>query len=962
MIGLFIMALVVLCLRLIWGPLDVTFLKPILHLSTYSKTTPLMPEIENISINFKGVHEPLVLNLKEVTFFDASKKPLFKLPNVNLLLDYGELLKGTLYLKSVNFLEPEIIIYLGEESLEEHEKEEFEISGISKILDLLKSPSKNTLQTETIKGLEMPSFLKELQEVSLEKGTLTFFREGSIILKTGINAKLIYQKTLQEPSFLFRGDVVDLHLSLPEWDRRTFQVKALNISGTYDDKFNTFKFETSSFNWQGTEAQAQGKGVLSEDGIIHLDVDFKAVPLPLGQFSDVWPENLAESTRSWILENLSQGDIDHISVHLKGEIPLFSHGKIGTFFKVTQLKGGFNINKIKVQYIDGLPDAHEVSGIARFDEDTFDIEVKEGHIESIQATKGLIHFYDLSKEKELSDITLTLTGNLQKILEIIDRKPLKYPTLLGIHPHDFQGTAEVTLHLAFPLLRHLTLDEINVSTKARLQDISYTHLLDPAVKEGKKIKVEKGLFDLEVDKLHLSLKGRGYLKGIKTEIAWVEKFKESRDFSRKFSLKGTYPLSLLEDFGIVLERFMTGTLGLDLLVKEKHKEYVEVEVNGDLKEVKIGLPEVDIHKEKGTPGILSFQARLPAEEGIELPRWKFSNILLQSPHTFIKGCAEFDGKTQEIVMLNLNSLKTPQNDLTFFMNKTLKNLYKIKIRGKKFELGGIFKGKEFSFETFSSKEPKEKKKPPFDFSLELLMDHVSLEKKPMINALNLILERVDNQIDKAHAKGQLKDGSLFWLNYEYLKKILGHNLSFYTLNAGEFLKLVGIEHLKGGKLRIEGIRWASTEVLEGKVFLDEFYVFETPFFTKLLSLPSLDGITEMLRGEKEIFFRNASCHFKGSEKEVGLSHGLAESSSLGITFEGSITRPQNKINLKGTLIPFYMFNSLIGKIPFLGSLLSGGKNKGFLAAPYEIKGSLDSPHLSINALGLLAPGFLREMF
>jgi hypothetical protein len=69
-----------------------------------------------------------------------------------------------------------------------------------------------------------------------------------------------------------------------------------------------------------------------------------------------------------------------------------------------------------------------------------------------------------------------------------------------------------------------------------------------------------------------------------------------------------------------------------------------------------------------------------------------------------------------------------------------------------------------------------------------------------------------------------------------------------------------------------------------------------------------------------------------------------------------------RANLHGTLVPFSMFNRILGSIPLIGDILTGGDGGGVLAVAYDIKGSLADPKIDVNPVSLLTPGFLRNLF
>jgi len=70
----------------------------------------------------------------------------------------------------------------------------------------------------------------------------------------------------------------------------------------------------------------------------------------------------------------------------------------------------------------------------------------------------------------------------------------------------------------------------------------------------------------------------------------------------------------------------------------------------------------------------------------------------------------------------------------------------------------------------------------------------------------------------------------------------------------------------------------------------------------------------------------------------------------------------DQVDFEGTIVPLYGVNQVIGAIPLLGDLLTGGEGQGVFAFTYGIEGPLDDPRVTVNPLSVLAPGFLRNLF
>jgi hypothetical protein len=102
--------------------------------------------------------------------------------------------------------------------------------------------------------------------------------------------------------------------------------------------------------------------------------------------------------------------------------------------------------------------------------------------------------------------------------------------------------------------------------------------------------------------------------------------------------------------------------------------------------------------------------------------------------------------------------------------------------------------------------------------------------------------------------------------------------------------------------------------------------------------------------------------FQMAQDVLTLDDVRTYSASLGITVKGSIDLRQHSVDLQGTVIPAYFFNTLLGRIPLVGRLFSPEAGGGLLAATYSIRGPIDKPAVGVNPLAALTPGVLRSFF
>jgi AsmA-like C-terminal region len=182
-------------------------------------------------------------------------------------------------------------------------------------------------------------------------------------------------------------------------------------------------------------------------------------------------------------------------------------------------------------------------------------------------------------------------------------------------------------------------------------------------------------------------------------------------------------------------------------------------------------------------------------------------------------------------------------------------------------------------------------------------------------------------------------------------------------DAGASLRAAAITtNVKGGRLLVEADRARATPAppWTGRLVMRGFRIGGAPILTRILTLASLGGVVDTLSG-RGIAFRRLELPFSLTDRRIVFKGGRAVGSELGVTANGWIDREASTLALRGTLVPAYTLNSLLGKLPLLGTLLTGEKGSGVFAVTFAVDGPLDKPKVSVNPLAALAPGFLRNL-
>jgi hypothetical protein len=187
---------------------------------------------------------------------------------------------------------------------------------------------------------------------------------------------------------------------------------------------------------------------------------------------------------------------------------------------------------------------------------------------------------------------------------------------------------------------------------------------------------------------------------------------------------------------------------------------------------------------------------------------------------------------------------------------------------------------------------------------------------------------------------------------------------FSTTDLGATLRLLDIsDHVTGGRLSATGQAQdvGAARVFSGRLDGADYKIVRAPVMAKLLSVASFTSIASLLSGEG-IPFTRLTGDFTAQDGRVTVKQGRAYGGALGINASGTVDLGQSTLDLDGTLVPAYMLNNILGKIPLIGNFLLGGEGQGLFAAAFRVNGPLDDPSITVNPLSALAPGMLRKLF
>ena len=168
----------------------------------------------------------------------------------------------------------------------------------------------------------------------------------------------------------------------------------------------------------------------------------------------------------------------------------------------------------------------------------------------------------------------------------------------------------------------------------------------------------------------------------------------------------------------------------------------------------------------------------------------------------------------------------------------------------------------------------------------------------------------------------------------------------------DFIKGFEEGYLNFNSIKKDGV---SNSVL----IIDNFKVKEVPVFAKLLSLASLQGIADLLTGER-IRFTDFEMRFSSQKGLTNIEEMYAIGPAISILMDGYI-ESKKLVSLRGTLVPATTINRSIASIPLLGKILIGEKTgEGVFGVSFKIKGPPKNLSTTVNPIKTLTPRFITR--
>lgn len=741
------------------------------------------------------------------------------------------------------------------------------------------------------------------------------------------------------------------YLSIPILYDKIFPLDSLKLNVKYAPETRVLSIHNSNLSAYGVNIGFGGSYPFADDQKEAFDIPLylgiTEMALPLAE--PAFPDKLEHEKIYEILTQQIKGGIArNVKLKLVLAVAKSLNPKDHEVFRTIDmgsLDGKFSFEGLTMDYRSPLMPVSEATGYGTLDfkTDTLTIKAATGKLQDLNVKDIEVKISKLfEKGKDYLDISLALNGPLKTLLEYLSPEPINLGEKFDFDVSRVRGTADATVKVGLPTTKDLPLEEVNIEVSGTGTDVFIPGLV-------KGLDVSGGPGQLTIKDGLITVKGAGQLSARPVDFTWQQYLiSEGKPFMMKIDAGLRVDLPLLEHFGVGVKDYMDGTAYANVVYTDFQDGRAEVKVSADLNSSRLMFEPLGYDKPVGQNANISLNIFLQDEQ-IE----RVEDMDITGP--------DLDVKDAKMTFKNghLNSGSFPSNVIgqtkaVASFDYPAPDFQKLKIDGEALNISALL-----------NQTPGE----PYDGPA--VQSTINVDKLITRDALGVSKAKLFVDMDKTgtvtqfEMDGKVGKGSIY---ARYRPDEKGrYYLRARVSDAGAALDAFDIYRgVEGGALTLTAAPaeevWRGN--LNGKMLMENFSVTDAPILARLISSLSIPGLGDLLSNEG-IGFTKMESDFEWRSRPEGslinIKDGRTAGSELGLTFIGQVDRAKGTVDLSGTIVPVSSVNNLVGSIPLVGDIITGGGGALF-AATYTIKGPAKDSKVSVNPLSVLTPGILRKIF
>ena len=714
-------------------------------------------------------------------------------------------------------------------------------------------------------------------------------------------------------------------------------INRIAFSGQFNPVKQRFTLDQGELSGSDVGVAMSGNADYS-GGDLHIAAGVAATKMSADALKRLWPVFVAPKVRDWFNEHLMSGSVERLVIAVNA--PLNTLKASGPPLPDDGLSVDALATNCVVRPVAGLPSlrdadltVHIVGRDAQISLGKATADLPSGR--KLVMSAGLFEVPDTAPHEPPARVHFKLDGPVPAAAELVAMDRLRDASGVPFDPATTHGTMSAQVTLGMPLKPDLPPGSTTYNIAVDATNFSAEHLI-----MGQK--VEAATLKVAANNDGFGLKGDVKIGGAPASL---EYHKARGDSDADVHIQGLLDETMRNNLGLDPANTISGAVPMDVVgrVGSTSDRDGRFAVTADLTSAQIDGFLPGWSKQSGKPARATFTLTTKPQS------IRIDDLLIEGAGGGVKGSIEFDG-AGELQSANFPSYGFSDGDRTSLkVDRTPEGALRVVMRGDAYD------GRGFVKTMTGGPAAVPGKRPPPDIDVDMKLGAVLGYNGEALRSVEFKMSRRAGEVRSLGLSAKI--GQSGTLTSDLRGRGDGRQVvDLETSDAGALFRFTDVySRMSGGQLTtIMDPPSASNPVQLGSLSVRNFAVHDEAQLERAVA----NG-TQQARPDMD--FSGLRVDFTRTPGRVALRDGVVRGPVLGGTIDGVLDYAHDDMHLRGTLIPLYGANNLLGQIPVVG-LFMGGDKEGLVGVTYEVVGKPGQPVLHVNPLSALAPGLLRKIF
>jgi len=674
-------------------------------------------------------------------------------------------------------------------------------------------------------------------------------------------------------------------------------------------------------------------------GNLRLATGVAATQMSVDALKRLWPVFVAPKVRDWFNEHLLSGNVERLTIAVNAP------------FETLKASGpplpddGLTIDALAtnclIHPVSGLPPLHDADLTVRIVGRDAQIALGKATADMASGRKlmmssGLFEVPDTAPHEPPARVHFKLDGPVPAAVELLAMDRLRDASGAPFDPATTRGTMSALVALTIPLKPDLPPGSTNYAITVDATNYSADKMIMGQRVESADLKVS-------ANNQGFALKGDVKIGGTPASLEYRKLRGED---TADVHIQGTLDETARNNLGLDPSNAINGAIPIDVTgrVGTTSERDGRFAVRADLTSSQIDGFLPGWVKQAGKPARASFTVTTKPQSV------RIDDLLIEGAGSGVKGVVELDG-SGDLLSANFPSYGFSDGDRTSLrVDRASDGTLHAIMRGDAYD------GRAFLKAMTGGPAKAPSKRAPPDVDLDMKLGAVLGYNGEALRGVELKMSRRNGEIRSLGLTAKIGHGGT--LTGELRGRGNGRQVvDLESSDAGALFRLTDVySRMTGGEMTtLMDAPSASSTTQLGTVSVRNFAVHDESQLERAVAN------NRQVDRSNNMAFSGMKVDFTRTPGRIALHDGVVRGPVLGGTIDGIIDYADDEVHLRGTLIPLYGPNNLLGQLPIVGLFL-GGEKEGLVGVTYEVVGRPAGPVLHVNPLSALAPGLLRKVF